>query len=91
MSMLLTVYYNATDLCRFMLTRLTAKSLFSVTTNSIAVDLKVENMQIAPIKISFPLSIQDKQKLVGKKKEKNKKIKPITRRGKIVTAEFSSQ
>ena len=52
---------------------------------------KVEDMKIAPVKKSIPLSMQAKQNMVGQKKIRTKKVKPITRRGKLVTAEFSSQ
>ena len=52
---------------------------------------KVEDMQVAPIKKSIPLSKEEKKNRVGQKRVKKQKVKPITCRGKIVTAEFSSQ
>ena len=52
---------------------------------------KIEDMKLAPIKKLVPLTKEEKVKRVGKKRQSDKKSVPITRRGKIVTAEFSSK
>ena len=51
---------------------------------------KVENMNLPKIKKLLPLTLKQKQRLVGHKRIKEKKSAPITLRGKIKTARYST-
>ena len=52
---------------------------------------KVENMNLPKIKKLLPLTRKQKEKLVGLKRVKEKNSAPITLRGKIKTARYSTQ
>ena len=52
---------------------------------------KVENMNLPKIKKLLPLTRKQKEKLVGQKRVKEKNSAPITLRGKIKTARYSTQ
>ena len=52
---------------------------------------KVENMTLAPLKNPVRLTMAERAALVGKKRDKNKKVAPITPRGKRVTADYSGR
>ena len=52
---------------------------------------KVENMKIPRIKKLLPLTKMQKRKLVGHKRGTNKNVAPITLRGKVKTAQYSTK
>ena len=51
----------------------------------------VEEMNLPPLRKPKRLTLEEKKNLVGQKRMKGQKVKPISRRGKIITAEFSAQ
>ena len=51
----------------------------------------VEDMNLPPLKKPKRLTVEERKNLVGQKRMKGQKVKPISRRGKIITAEFSAQ
>ena len=50
----------------------------------------VEDMELPPLRKPKRLTNEEKQNLIGQKRMKGQKVKPISRRGKIITAEFAA-